>query len=838
MANTLLPQRPDIDPRREHDANPGQRHEDDLFRHFEKQMQNPTGSSIAEDANIDRAQASMRDDLRDAESSAAAGAATNIRQGGSENTPNYYYKPRVGAAKSQTRREINAAKIRSSGRTNKRRGLFIGLGAGGGILSVVAGFSALLPLKLPGIMDTIIGDAGKRVEKVVERRAERILFMYILRGSTIALKNGAVIATGNPIGDLFANIRTSNFEKNLKTNTGLEFEPGENKTVKLVHNGQDLGNVKNTDDILKILEKGENGKSLSRADIRKIVRTQIPAWRFWKRAKFVNWLRIKYNIPRWGAREQNADEKDEDYEKSVKKEHIQQVETANMQNLTDFVDCAAEAGDCVDRTDEGGKMTEQTNKAIAEATEELAEEGSKKTSSTVVKLIISKLTASSVGAYIPYVGWVDIGARLVHGIGKIIDDDILQKKHAEYIKRSSAVLGATYAGYSDQTKAGDNQTGTVGMFSDNLTGWEDSVTYGIVQSSALGSPITGETLTSMERVNESIELNDFAQFVKLMFGTVGWVGRAPLELWYYTVSQAFDLVGALLGDAVGWIVEHTPAKALLAQLGPIMGDIFEGIMKFIGMYIDPLAVGAKLALYIHQGFLSTFNDKAHEDGMRRLTKDQALAFDNEIRQDRIADLKTESFFDRVLNLDNERSLATTMVASLPTTSFSNPVGGLATGSIRMVGDIPANLARAASGTVYAGTAADTISEEYFGINPYGATEADMSAEVDAGAYSPTATCPENRDNAFNHCKVDRDTVTSMNCVFVKCADMYGNQQQAGVIGDPLFAYGAQGPLYGPDAVQPKSRVLPNFDEWLASSGGMLIAILPIGALEISRRRLA
>jgi|GEM_PF-5792634 len=791
-----------------------------------------------EAAHNKRRHLSLVPELQEAEDQAAAGAGTP--QGDDvasrENEPNYYYKPRVGKAKADAQQALKDAKIRSATyRQNggRRRGLLIGFGAGGGLLSIVAGFSALLPFKLPGIMDTIIDDAGKRVEKVVERRAERIFIMYMLKGSSAAVKTGNVIVTGNPIGDLFANIRTSNFEKSLKANVGLEFEPGPNKTVKLIHNGKDLGNVRNADDILKILAQGENGGSLSRADIRKIVRTQIPAWRFWKRAKFVNWLRIKYNIPRWGTREQNADEKDEDYEKSVKKEHIERVETANMENMTDFVDCAAESGDCADKMDEGSKMTEQTEKAVAEAADELAKDGAKKSTSTMVKLIVSKLTSSSASAYIPYIGWADMAARINHGLGEIINNGLLQKKHAEYIKRSSAVLATAYAGYSDQSKAGDNKAEIVGGFSDSFDGWEGSVTYGLVQSSALGIPIVGTQLEDLEKVNESIDSNTFTTVVKTLFGTVGWIGRAPLEAWYYTVSQLFDLAGNLIGGAVNWVIEHTPAAALMAQLGSVMNDIFAGILKFVGMYVDPLVIGEKLALFVHQGFLSTFNDKAHEDGMRKLSDAQALVIDNEIQQDHIADLQNESLYDRIFNLGSTDSLATKLVSTMPSSAINDPVSSLASASARLVASVPTNLAIATTSRASAVTADEATSESFFGINPYGGTEADMSADIDNGVVDAAKTCPENNDNDFNHCKIDREVVESMNCVFVKCADMYG--QQANLGSEPLFAYDAQGPLYGPDAVDPTPKYGAITLDW-SKAGGMLAALVPIGALEVSRRK--
>lgn len=775
--------------------------------------------------------------LREAEDQTATAAGT--RQNGDiasrENEPNYYYKPRMGKAKEDATKMVRDAKLRSSDyrkKGGKRRGLLIGFGAGGGVLSIVAGFSALLPFKMPSIMDTLIGDAGKRVEKVVERRAERVILAYILQGSSAALKNGNVIVTGNPLGDLFANIRTSRFERDLLNNHGLAIESNGDGKIRLLHNNKSIyygnGTIKNSNEIFKILDEG---KSLTRADLRSIVRAEIPAWRFWKRAKFVKWLLLKYNIPRFGTKEQEANQSDEEYNKEVKKEHIERVESGNMQNVVDFVDCAADAGDCPDKIDEGGKMTEQTEKAIAEAAEELSEEGAKKASVSVFKLIITKLTASSASAAIPYVGWVDMAARMVHGLGEIIDNDVLQKKHAEYIKRSSAILATTYAGYADQTKAGDMQTSTVGMFTENFDGWEASASYGIIQASAIGTPVVGEMLEPMEQASESVDIGTFGGIVKTMFGTVGWIGRAPLEAWYYTVSQLFDL----FGDGIGWILEKTNATALLAELAPAMESIFTGLMKFLGMHVDPLEVGSRLALFIHQGFLGTFNDKSKEDGMRALTEEQGLAMDQDITADRIADMRDESLFTRVFDINNEQSLATNLMASLPTNAVSNPIGELASASVDLVKNTPATLANITTPSAHA--APNRTSESLFGLKIYGGLSGDLAADLDDSITDKNKECPPISDRAFNHCIVDRGVVESMSCVFVKCPDMYGDstEEAASLTGNPLFAYDAQGPLYGPDAVAPEPKYGAIALDWKAG-GGLLAAVLPIGTLEVSRRR--
>lgn len=644
-----------------------------------------------------------------------------------------------------------------------RRGVFIGLGAGGGIVSVLAGVGFLMPFKMHGIMSTLIGDAGKRLENVVERRAERVFMQFVLRGSRAAGLNGNLIVTGNPIGDLFANMRTANFELELKEKFGLEFQPGPNKTVKLVHNGTDLGDARNPDDILKILDKGG---SLSRSDLKKIIKA-TQTWPFYKRAKFVKWLRLKYNIPRFGVRDIEPGENEDDYNKEVMTEHIQTSAAAGLENAADFVECVANSGDCPE-ADKSGSMRdfiERSKKAISETSKELVQKGVDKINQLLIKAAIPKIIASSAAIAIPLVGEVDTAVRLWHGFGNIVENDVLQKKHAEYIAKSSAVLGAGLAGISDQGIAGELPASTVGMFADRFNGWEESASYSLIND----GKVRGEVLDGMERVNESITLPEFANFMKNMIGTVGWPGFRLADAWFYTVSKVFDLAGEITGSVTSWIVDHTPARALLDALAPFIADIFEALFKVIGMTIDPLAVGAKLAMYIHQGFLSAFNGMSKELGMRLLSIIQGRTADAHIRQERLAELSHQSFYDRIFNLENPDSLATKIASTAPSTA--NPALALVAGSARLVASAPSNLSRLGTGSVYA-EGEPIASEELFGINMYGGTEADLSAELHPNTENPTPVpCPENRDDAFNHCKVDPTVVDAMKCGFVKCADM-------------------------------------------------------------------
>jgi hypothetical protein len=738
------------------DRNPGQGHSDDLFDHLEREFQNPSASSVAEDAHIDQAKAAARNNLANAEQQAATQADPKPPAGGAKGVGAQENEPNLWNAESLYK--ISAQNRKKGG----KRGILIGLGAGGGIVSVVAGFGFLLPFKLPGIMDVLINDSGKRIEKLVERRAEKVILNYFFEKDNIA--------TGNPIGDLFANIRTSNFETRIQDKYGLSLERTDNGSLKLVHNGKDLGKFKNAGELQQFLNRDDLSVKELRRVFSLMAKNDIPAWRFFKKAKFIKWLRLKYNIPRYGAREQREDEKDEDYRKSIAKDHYEQGQNANLKNMSDFVNCVAAGGDCPDLDKAGGAsdLEARARQASADVADEVADDIAKGVQRSGVKLLTGKMTALAGALSIPFFGEIDLSARLVHGLGKAINDGTLQKMHAQFISRSTAVLGASYAGYADQTKAGGFDVAAVGMWSDRLTDWETSKSFNLINNGTTD----GVGLDTMEKIGDATTTSEFAENLKLLFNTVGWIGRAPFEAWYYTVSQAIDLVGGYIGDAAAFVAKHVKGfDRVMALFTNVMGFVFEGLMKLTGMYIDPAAIGPKLAMYIHEGFLGAFNDHAKEIGMRLLTPQQALQQDVSIRAEKLDTLAHTSFADRIFNVGNPDSLASTIVTGMPSGGNTNVIGTLAGGTMRMVAAMPTNIARASSGTAYAAEPTVT-SESLFDKKTYGGTFADADAPLDANAYAAEPlTCPENRDDFFNHCRFDPELVTSMSCSFVKCSDI-------------------------------------------------------------------
>lgn len=714
-----------------------------------------------------------------------------------------------------------------------KRGIFIGLGAGGGLLSVVAGFGFLLPFKLPGIMDTIIDDAGKRVEKVVEARAERFIMQYILRGSTAAIENGNVISTGNPIGDLFANLRTSNFEKNLFADKGLSFKPGPNKTVSLISDGRDLGDVKNSDDIIRILNKGG---SLTRRDLKDIVRSQIPAWRFFKRAKFVNWLRLKYHVPRFGSRKQKDGESDNDYNKAVRTDEITEVSDAEAENMLDFVNDVDNGNSDLNGVDNGGgakQLQSDTQAAVDAATADGVDEAvTDKITKTLTQRIIEKIVGKSVGSLIPFVPLIDLGARLDHWMAtKGLDSTYLQKLHAKYMKNSYITIFATFAGYADQVKAGDLSASATGMLANQFNGLEGAQSFNLIDS---GKP-TGQGLDTIQKINDSpTTVPEWKQLPQQIYGTIGLVPRAPLVIWYYTVSQLFDLIGHAGGDLATWVTSHIgPLQSLLKSFTGLIEKLFEGIMKLIGMDVDPLDQGAKLHLDVHAGAVASFNQQCEDMGCRQLTHSQALAMDNEIKTDQNDDISHESFADRIFNLNNTDSLAANLLDNTTLPNASDPVGTLALSSMSMLQNTPSRIANILTPKAFADQT--VTSEDLYGLDAYGGTDDDLSAEVSQQMYDAADQCPTTADGStFNTCLVDKNVLESMKCSVVQCADI----SDTGTGADTFDTYAdTAGSSPAPDDIQNVIQ-LPRINIAQGAQPITVIAsFLPMAALELSRRKL-
>lgn len=710
-----------------------------------------------------------------------------------------------------------------------KRGIFIGLGAGGGLLSVVAGFSFLLPFKLIGIMDGVIDHTGQRVENMIENRAEKFMVQYFMRGSLAAVGKGDFINTGNPIGDIFANIRTSNFEKTIYQKYGWKFERGSDGILRLRLGDQDIP-FKSSEEFAKYLDRDDLDTKEIRKVMRLMVKQEIPAWRFFKRAKFLKWLRLKYDIPRFGARKQEAGESEADYEKAVEQTVVNEISTAEIDNVTDVVkcissggdDCTGVDGDTSDIETEGGgdkagggqELEKNAQEAVQETVDAVGSKDTEKLTQTLVQRLVGKIIGQAGADAVPYFGQIDFLVRMLHTIQSGTKNSSLQKMHSSYMKRLYVVFFATMAGMADQTKAGDMSLGATGMLADQYTGMEGSQSWNMIQS---GQP-NGKGLSAMEKIGENLETPDWLKTL----ATVSQYALFPVTLWYNTISKGIDLLGGLTSDILGKIPGVDAAKA---AIGKVVSTLLVDMLTFIGMGINPQATGELRHLYTYSGGVAAFDDNCKDMGCRKLTHAQAVAVDNSIKQERQTELADESFTDRIFNLDNSDSLISTVVAALPMPSQNDPLGSIAFASAGMVGHAPTDLANIITPSA---DAADTaIPEDIAGSTPYGGTDQDTGATFTLN----TSNCPTTTDGStFNTCMIDKNVAESINCSVAQCDDL--NVTDDGTSGSTFDTFADLGaPLPAP-ATPEQVRALATAEQ----TGSTIAAILPFAALELSRRK--
>jgi hypothetical protein len=270
----------------------------------------------------------------------------------------------------------------------------------------------------------------------------------------------------------------------------------------------------------------------------------------------------------------------------------------------------------------------------------------------------------------------------------------------------------------------------------------------------------------MQKVGEDTNYSEWEKLPGQLYGTIGLVPRAPLIAWYYTVSQVFDLIGGAVTDVLAKI---PGAASALAAFGGVISDLLGGLLDLIGMSVDPLDTGAKLHLDNYVGAVASYDDFSKDAGMRKLSHDQAVAVDNNMKQEAIADRADEPWFDRLFNLNKSDSLASAIVLGLPSPGTQSPLGDIAFAGASLINKTPSQLASLTTPGAYA--AGTAIPEDVGGILAFGGTLQDISQTFSPAVLS-NQTCPDTADGStFNTCMVDKAVADSVGCSFKPCADL-------------------------------------------------------------------
>lgn len=671
----------------------------------------------------------------------------------------------------------------------KRKSVIAGIIAGGG-LGGMFGFLSLLPLKIPAVLDMITKDTSKYTRQVTEKRAERIVLRYMItRGGQAAGANA--IVTGSPLADLIATMRINGFEKKLAAK-GIVLEATPENATRLVYKGKDLGILQSDADLQKLIDKD----ALNAADIRDIVRREIPTWRWMQRAKFAKWLRIKYGIPRFGLK--NSDQKTpEEKTAEMRRAQLETPTTTTLERTNQALDCIT-GGACPDLNDKrtppvtsgaepkpGGKMNDGSPDSVTGSVEASAKEAIDANVKETAKLgrvntatvnLLSKFVDEKVARLIatkaiPIVGWFDLLATVNYVANNLASNQILVRLPAYLKSQSYGTMYGLWAGYADQIKAGKMDSNYVGILASQLDGGNGA---GMEASRAFnylnGDPTRGVALTENQKINEN-KPNQWGLFMNNTFNTFSKtppysINSAILTAYYKTIGGG-GLLGWLADNVVGKVLSGvfnliTP-QALRELINRNASAIVLNLLQFLGLSVDPADSGAKLMNDLHAGGTVTYNDYCkNELGCRKLSPQTAAAIDQQIGNEEQAAFASLPLTDRLFSASNPKSMVSRLALALPfdssSVSFSNPIDTLSK-SARALARLP-SVSLSALATPSASAQGGYV--DLYGVDPYGATSGDLAQPIAKEMNTPGGTCPVITDvNVFNVCLADKTVIESM-----------------------------------------------------------------------------
>ena len=697
---------------------------------------------------------------------------------GSERSPKDGFYERIGLGSSTT-------SAKGFGRKNRRK---IGAALGGGGLAgaVVGLIFMLLPIKIPAIMSMITNEAGQRLEQVVEHRATMIVARSIAQ--KFATSGSGVVVENGVFKTLVASMRTNGFEKKLADRGLTITKDGDGVRLQL-KDGTVLGGgvLKNEVQIKKALESNH----LTNKMIKDIVKEEIPTWRWMKRAKFAKWLRHKYGIPRYGITNSQ-----EEGEKGVAETHSGRLEAEGAQisdNIGLFADCllgsecdliddGAKPDTMKDGEGDSGDLSSATDDATAEAIDEYEKNNNLKNSDLskiFTEALTKKFATTAAVNAIPFVGQVisavDTASIINHMLKDQAETDYIGKSVAGLKERNYAQLYGNMSGYASQIELGAMRPDYIGKLAEQTEGIEKSQAYNYIDGNTIsGNPITflGDTAyaTSASDIPgvpvDRIESNN-SGYIKDQMDTHGITtiidtyNKTPagftLEVWYNTLGQ---------GGASGWLSEKFAGFAgkILGSVVPadlqnwvngLVSELWLKILKVFGLDFNPFVAGAAWFNNAHAGATASINTYSKNIGLRKLSPTQASTQNMMIAAERAEYIKQKGVFYALFSTDVSNSFTNQVARAAPSSASQ-----IATSLASFVTRVPSLFANSLIPT----TNAANPYVDLYGVDPYGATDADLNAPL-TNEFVEGEGCIEVPEGSFDACSVDTVVAESMLCNF-------------------------------------------------------------------------
>ncbi len=654
-----------------------------------------------------------------------------------------------------------------------KKGILSGLGIGGGLVGILISFSFMLPLKIVGLIDSVVHMGEQRVEHVVEVRAERILARAILGNAS-----GVVPINGGPLQTLIASVRTTNFEKRLAAKGLKIIDPKDGSGVKLIQNGKTLGGSKGFKDPNEIMDALKAGGNVDNSVLKLLVKEDIPTIRFLKRAKFAKFLRVKYHISRFGIKEETDPNR---ANLPPGERAIADAETTNSSRLingageqaTEAADALAElAGDTPTGTSTASSSLIDELKKLSPSAlkDKLAEEIAKQLN----KVLVEKVAAETVKTLAKRAGYVGLAYGLDAGLTSASQNQTFTTLPSKYKAAQYAKLFAAWIGYKDQIQAGRMSGEMVGQLANQLDGIkgatgdvssplgaEGSQTFNYIN----GYADQGVAIPENQKINEDGAGGTLVALQAIANGYTNSVGKV-LHPILSLLKPIFDKIGdisALILKATG------AADAVQSVLQPLLGII----VNFMGFNVaNPASNGATLYNAIGSGSTSLDTYCKEALGCRKLTEQQASAENQTIALNDKAYSDSKGIAYNIFSTDNTKSLVSQLAINLPTSTASNQVANTVTSGLAIIGSIPHSVGALLSGKASAATP-DYSYKNIYNTVPYGALSSDLAQPVSDAAMAGTCTPIDTKTvdgSTFDSCIADQTIAQSMVCAIDNSID--------------------------------------------------------------------
>jgi hypothetical protein len=659
----------------------------------------------------------------------------------------------------------------AAGWTGKnKKGLLAGGGLVGFIIAIVMGFLALLPLKIEAFMKAIYGEQGANVEHAVERRAERIFIKYAFQ-QTLS-PDGGIVATGNPLGDLYRTWKVQKFENSFYERSGIKFEKGSKpNSVRLTVDG-DMKEYFSETEWAQYFDKDLHGKEAKKF-LNIALRDSTKWHQVLKRRHLRRWMSNAYHIRSWKFFDKNQSEKDTkaNFDTDLAKAENE----PSQQEIGEGLSCMMGATEqCPDGTPDSteevttpedakaadGDVQKAAGKAITESVEEATSEGFAK---TISKKIISVLASKAV----PIVGWVDLAAH--------IDDFMWNKRYEKVVVAIRTVqyasVFATWQIIDDQMKDGNNITGPqVNASLAALDGLENSRAF---QEVFMGKA-AGKDVSKLKIVNPFKDMFDFYKSGPL------FVLHGAMWLWLHSAGYVLNL----LGDVTAWLINLIPG---ITTLEDWVGEHLVKLMELVlGPVVGKKEGGLNTANAIRVGADVVMNDYAkNELGGEPLKPNQVAAVNQLVADEHRTD--GTPLMQRLFSTDDPGSFIARLAVTLPSSPFlavrqgfnhliasiSNPMDFLNNGLELAYGAADSSASAAAASNV-----------DRYGVEHYGWTDAAAFADITPQQITDLETakdkaiadgrtidqiraedCPEVPKGQKNYCKLNIVSIQALKAVY-------------------------------------------------------------------------